>query len=307
MTILSPCFAALGLLALLHAAHPLVPVGVGGTNGPAPVAPADHGDTPLLASLGRPDARLTDLHVFTRGDRLVIAVSTNPAVPPGVTSYLWSSDVTFDVNVDNSGDARVRFDDPLDLAEFGGTLDAPAAIRPRMVFRVRGNTAGGAVLTTRGLPADVVRREGSFFAGVRDDPFIRGPRIGRNVASFVIELPLSRVVVDDRPLLVWVTAAIDGRPEPFQEHAGRALRSMFAASDFMNTTTPRDQSLLFNVVPDVLIFDPTRPATFANGRELVDDVVDLVGEPMTLATDAPFPTANDVPFLPHFPYLAPPQ
>jgi len=90
-------------------------------------------------------------------------------------------------------------------------------------------------------------------------------------------------------------------------HAGRALRSMFAVSDFMNTTTPRDQFLLFNVVPDVLIFDPTRPATFANGRELVDDVVDLVGEPVTLAGDAPFPSANDVPFLAHFPYLAPPQ
>jgi hypothetical protein len=308
MTILSPSLAALGLLALLHSAPaPLVLVGVGGTHGPAPLRPADHGDTPLLASLGRPDARLTDLHVFTRGDRLVIAVSTNPAVPPGVTSYLWSSDVTFDVNVDNSGDARVRFDDPLDLAEFGGTIDDPAAIRPRMVFRVRGNTAGAAVLTTRGLQADVVRREGNFFAGVRDDPFIRGPRIGRNVASFVIELPLSRVVQNDRPLLVWVTAAIDGRPEPFQELAGRALRSMFATSDFMNTTTPRDHFLLFNSVPDVLIFDPTRPASYANGRELVDDVVDLGGEPSNLATDAPFPSANDVPFLAHFPYLAPPQ
>jgi len=153
MTFLSPSLAALGLLALLHSSHSLGLVGVGGTNGPPPLPPADHGDTPLLASLGRPDARLTDLHVFTRGDRLVIAVSTNPAVPPGLTSYLWSSDVTFDVNVDNSGDARVRFDDP-----------------------------------------------------------------------FVIELPLSRVVQNDPPLLVWVTAAIDGRTEPRGARAALDVR-----------------------------------------------------------------------------------
>jgi hypothetical protein len=308
MTILSPSLAALGLVALLisPSAAPEA-VGAGGTHEPRPLPPADHGDTPLLASLGRPDARLTDLHVFTRWDQLVIAVCSNPAVPPGLTSYLWSSDVTFEVHIDNSNHAKVAFDDAGDLAEFGGTITRPARIDDKIVLRVRGNTAGVAELTATGLPGPVLQREVHFFAGLRDDPFIRGPRIGRNVAAFVLELPLRRVVHGHNPLLVWATAAIDGRPEPFQEMAGRALRSMFVASDFMNTNTPSDQFTLFNAVPDVLIFDPRRPATFPNGRELVDDVVDLVGEASTLATDAPFPSANDVPFLAHFPYLAPPQ
>ena len=48
-------------------------------------------------------------------------------------------------------------------------------------------------------------------------------------------------------------------------------------------------------------------SAFPNGRELTDDVVDLVGHAGTLANDAPFPTTNDVPFLDVFPYLAPPQ
>lgn len=308
MTFLSPSIAALGLLALLvspPATH--VATGVSGKNGPLPLPPADHGDTPLLASLGRPDARLTDLHVFTRGDQLVIAVCSNPAVPPGLTSYLWSSDVTFEVHIDNSDHAKVEFDDPLDLAEFGGTITRPARIDERIVLRVRGDTAGVAQLTASGLPGPILQRDVSFFAGLRDDPFIRGPRIGRNVAAFVLELPLRRVVHGNKPLLVWATAAIDGRPEAFQELAGRSLRSMFATSDFMNTNTPSDQFTLFNAVPDVLIFDPRRPSTYPNGRELVDDVVDLVGEPAILATDAPFPSTNDVPFLAHFPYLAPPQ
>jgi hypothetical protein len=309
MTILPSSFAALALLAHLVLAPPTTTPGsnAGGSHGPLPRPPADHGDTPLLASLARPDARLTDLHVFTRGDDLVICVCSNPAVPPGLTSYLWSSDVQFEVHIDNTDHAQVEFGDPGDLAEFGGTITRPARIEDRIVLRVRGDAAGVAQLSASGLAGPLIQREARFFAGLRDDPFIRGPRIGRNVAAFVIELPLRRIVRGHKPVLVWATAAIDGRPEPFQEMAGRALRSMFASSDFMNTSTPSEHFTLFNSVPDVLIFDPTRPASYPNGRELVDDVVDLVGEPTILAGDAPFPSANDVPFLAHFPYLAPPQ
>ena len=69
MTLLSSSLLAVSLLAPL----PLAPL------------PADHGDTPLLASLGRPDARLTDLHVFTNGDRLVIAVALGEITPEDIT------------------------------------------------------------------------------------------------------------------------------------------------------------------------------------------------------------------------------
>ncbi len=51
-----------------------------------------------------------------------------------------------------------------------------------------------------------------------------------------------------------------------------------------------------------MIYDVSRPAVFPNGRELTDDVVDLVGDPRVLIDNYPFPTENDVPFLTSFPY-----
>ena len=75
----------------------------------------------------------------------------------------------------------------------------------------------------------------------------------------------------------------------------------------LNTEHPRRHLRRLGMVPDVVIYDTSRPAAFPNGRELEDDVVDLVGNPAILANDAPFPSANDVPFLAVFPYLAPPQ
>ena len=57
----------------------------------------------------------------------------------------------------------------------------------------------------------------------------------------------------------------------------------------------------------MIIFDTLEDAEYPNGRELTDDVVDLVGDPRPLSNDAPFPTANDVPFLDVLPYLAAPQ
>lgn len=272
---------------------------------PLALAPSDHGDTPLLVSIARPDARITDLHLFTRGDQLVLSLCVNPAVPPGVTEYVWPSDVTFDINIDNR--PQVSFNDADDLATYGGTIRGAARVQPRLVVRIQANAQGEAQAFVLGPRALLLQRRMTFFAGVRDDPFIRGPRNGRNVAAAVVSLPLNRVQEGGRPLLVWATASIGDRPEPFQDLAGRSLRSMFPENDFLNTSTPRDHWRVFGVAPDVVIFDPSRPTAYPNGRELADDVVDLVNDPRILANDAPFPTTNDVPFLSEFPYLAPPQ
>jgi hypothetical protein len=75
----------------------------------------------------------------------------------------------------------------------------------------------------------------------------------------------------------------------------------------LNKMPPREHRGTMGVAPDVLIFDTTRPAAFPNGRDLVDDVVDLVGDARLLANDSPHPSTNDVPFLLGFPYLAPPH
>lgn len=265
---------------------------------------ADHGDTPLLISIPRHDARLTDLHAFVRGGDLVISLSTNPAIPPGVSDYLFPSDLTLRIFVDN--DSAVDFSDPGDLATYGGTIVHPKRIREDVVFEVRFDDSGQPKLHLVGLP-QTARSQIQLFAGLRDDPFIRGPRIGRNVASVVLEMPLGLVVDDQPTLLLWATSQVPDVLGRQAEHAGRALRSMFPENDPMNTLHPRFHATTLGVVPDVMIFDTSLPAAYPNGRELTDDVVDLVGDPRVLGNDAPFPDQNDVPFLATFPYLAPPQ
>lgn len=271
---------------------------------PRPAHAADHGDTPLLVSIPRHDARLTDLHAFLRGGNLVISLSSNPAIPPGVAAYLFPADLTLRIHVDN--DSVVDFSDPGDVAAFGGTVVHPNRIREDVVFEISFDEAGAPALHLVGLPQTATSQI-QLFAGLRDDPFIRGPRIGRNVASVVLEMPLDLVLDDQPTLLLWATSEVPDVQGRRAEHAGRALRSQFPENDPMNTLHPRFHARTLGLVPDVMIFDTSLPAAYPNGRELTDDVVDLVGDPRVLGNDAPFPSANDVPFLAVFPYLAPPQ
>ena len=268
-----------------------------------PSGAADHGDTPLLTAVQREDAKLTDLFAFVREDRLVLAMDINPSIPAGVDSYVFPSDATFRLHLDNA--SKVSFRDPEDLEELGGTVRFPLLIQERVVFEITFDEDGRTPrLRTKGLPGGseaFVR----LFTGLRDDPFIRRTRIGRNVASIVLELPLSLVLRKGSTLLVWGTSEIPTINGSQVEHAGRALRSQFPENDGMNLLHPRFHRAFLGVAPDVLIFDTAQAAAFPNGRELTDDVVDLVGRP--LANEEPSPEENDVPFLDHFPYLAPPH
>jgi hypothetical protein len=268
-----------------------------------PAVASDHADTTLLRSLGRHDARLTDLIVFTREDRLVLVLCSNPAIPVGARDYTFPPDLTLRIAIDN--DSEVSFDDPEALAAYGGTVVRPDRIREEAVFEVT-FAKGRARLRVEGMPGGI-EQQVSFFHGLRDDPFIRGPRIGRNVAAVVLEMPLSSVLGPQPTLLVWATSKIPEVQGPISELAGRALRSQLDENMALNTLHPSQHFARLGVPPDVVIFDTSRPAAFPNGRELTDDVIDLVADPRQLADDAPFPAENDLPFLAGFPYLPPPQ
>jgi len=289
---------------------------------------ADHGDTPNLIVVSRHDARIGDVFAFVRAGNLVLIVTTDPTVPPVAVQYVYPPDLTITIHIDN--DSEVSFDDPADLMEFGGTIVSPREINADIRFRLRFEEDGSPKLKILGLPEnddddddddddnddddddddndddddddDVIG-----FAGLRDDPFIRGPRIGRNIAAVVLELPLEDVLNDQDTLLIWATTKVPDIIGPFGDLGGRAFRSMFPENDSMNTLKPRDHAKFLNVTPDVVIFDTSLLAAFPNGRELIDDVVDLVGDPRPLSNDFPSPDANDVPFLLGFPYLADPQ
>ena len=269
-----------------------------------PVRASDHGDTPLLIAAQRHDARLADLFAFTRGDNLVLIATLDPTIPSDATEYVFAPDLEVRILIDN--DSEVTFDVPDDLAIFGGTVVEPQKIKKDIAFRIRFDEEGAPELNTNGL-SGAAQQHITFFAGLRDDPFIRGPRIGRNIAAIVLELPLQDVLDDLDTLLIWATSKVEDINGPFQELAGRALRSQFLENDLMNTRRPRKHKKELGVTPDVVIFDISCPTAFPNGRELTDDVVDLVGDPRVLANDDPFPNENDLTFLNEFPYLAPPH
>lgn len=292
--------------------------------GPPTTRAADHDDTPALKAANRHEARITDLHVFTRSrpgpgrrphqrDFLVLALSTNPTIAPTTASYGFPSDLTLEVLIDRH--SRVDFGtDPAATAIFGGTIVDPARIAADLRFTITFAASGTPQLTTAGLDDDVPI---TLFAGLRDDPFIRGPRQGRNVASIVIELPLQLLTRGRHTtLLAWATSSVPGMQGPIGDVGGRALRSQFAENLSLNDhPNPAEHFSVLGKRPDVVIFDTARPAAFPNGRDLTDDVVDLVGDPRILMTDCPAPgdpvscspSTNDRPFLAAFPYLAPPQ
>ncbi|HXV77745.1 MAG TPA: DUF4331 family protein [Candidatus Polarisedimenticolaceae bacterium] len=320
---------------------------------------SDHSDAPILGSVTRVDANITDLHVFVVGPNLVLALSTNPAIPPSATSYVFPSDVTFELNIDV--DSPVS---PVDLVGDGGTVLEPGRIHEEITFRVRFKEDGSPIVqrvqraartwatpepttltssrSDRNPPAQFAPRSdggddesgfgwwsrrtesrsgrgtplsrlgiASFFAGLRDDPFIRTPRAGRNVAAIVIEVPLDSIARDGGTWLVWATSQVEEMDGSHQEMAGRSLRSMFSEQNALNGLHPRDHLRVAGMRPDVMIFDTARAAAYPNGRALADDVVDLAcslgGECRVANADAPFPTTNDVAFLAEFPYLAPPH
>jgi len=268
-----------------------------------PALASDHDDTPLLKALPRHDARITDLHAFTAGDHLVVVLATDPTIPPGVTSYVYPEDLHLWLNIDT--DSEVTFDVPADVATYGGTIVRPERIRPEITFHVSFEN-GTPRLRTKGL-SKAGRESLQFFVGLRDDPFIRGPRIGRNSAALVFELPLAHVVEDQPTLLLWARSRVPDVRGPIADLGARSLRSQLPANLDLNTLQPRQHLKKLGLTPDVMIYDTSRPALFPNGRLLTDDVVDLVGDPGVLMTDAPFPTANDKPFLDVFPYLAAPH
>lgn len=282
----------------------------------SPLMASDHNDTPLLSAVARNDAKLTDLYAFTRGQNLVMVLGIDPTIPPEATDYVFPTDVSYRINVDN--DSRVRFDDAQALGEFGGSIVRPRKIREDLVFEVTFDTANTPTLAVRGVPdkrAQQIAAHTQLFAGLRDDPFIVKPRLERNVAAIVIELPL--YLVSNRAygyghgradvLLLWGTSALEGINSRLVELVGRAFRSTFPENDVMNTLHPSLHASQLGVVPDVMIYDLSRPAAYPNGRELGDDVATIIADPRIVAIDDPSPEANDVPFLDVFPYLAAPQ
>lgn len=272
--------------------------------GAAPLLGSDHADTQILVANGRHDARISDLFAFRNGDNLVLIVCLNPAIGPKVLYYEFPTDVLVRLAIDV--DSPVDFSNVDDLQKYGGTIVQPENILEDITIDIMFDADNQPLIIPTGMPTGALGRM-QVFRGLRDDPFIRGPLIGRNISAIVLEMPLDDVLGSQDTLLIWATSAVNSMPGDFQEMAGRSLRSQLAENLNMNTLHPSEHMSHLGVPADVMIYDTSRPAAFPNGRRLTDDVVDLVGDPRLLNTDAPHPSANDKPFQAAFPYLAGPH
>lgn len=262
---------------------------------------SDHGDTPQLSDLKRDDAKIADFYAFSRGDRLVLVITVQAALPADPIQFRFPTDVAYRFMVDR--DSAVTAGDEQEARLFGGAITDPAAIKEDVVVEVRFGPAGH-TLKVSGLSPGPDQGV-SLYAGIRDEPFIRSTRIGMNLAAIILELPISRVLsAPSKPtILTWATTDVDELGGPQDELGARAYRSMDQPNHALNTVHPSLHLAQLGMRPDVIIFDTSRPAAFPNGRDLTDDVVDLLGRP----DQAPFPSTNDLPFLVQFPYLAPPH
>lgn len=262
---------------------------------------ADHGDTAMLTSIGRHDARLSDLHAFVRDGNLVLSVTTDPTAC-NATTYTFPSDVQFDIYIDNDANVDASKSHP-----FGGTI-LDNDIGEDITYRVTFDAAGTPTVNTVGAnapePEDV-------FVGLRDDPFLRTPRVGCNIAAIVLGVPLDEVLADQSTLLIWAAAFLDGEQV---ELLGRGLRNQFGdnpnvpiSSNCLNLNQPSDHRVECEQEPDVLIYDTDKQAKTPNGRRLKDDVDQLFKDQPLYKNPGEKTTKTDVPFLDEFPYLGPPH
>jgi hypothetical protein len=184
-----------------------------------------------------------------------------------------------------------------------GTIADKNEMQENMVIKVRFGDDGKPE-----IEGDMKESIANFFAGPKDDPFILGKRMGKNIAAIALELPIDAVAGKNSTLLIWATTKIDGIPMEYQERFGSPLRSQINTA--LNTMHPKDDFKNFGTKPDVTVINTLLPSKFPNGRALEDDVIDIVCPGLCddiIANDDPFSTKNDVPFLTEFPYLAPPH
>ena len=275
---------------------------------------SDHADTPFMFQQMRSDANVSDFWVFVRGSNLVLAMGINPFLPAGATEFIFPTDVTYRFFIDR--DSAITFKDCDRVAAFGGCISKPQEIQEDIVFEITFNDANKPQLRAKGFSADAWRElEGriQLFSGLRAEAFIFAPFVKFNIAAIAIEVPLDAIRKDQDTLLLWATLTVETLSGMFQDHDGRALRSMFSQS--LNPLHPKFHEQKLGVPPDVVIFNTSAPVKFPNGRALEDDVVDILaeageqqGRSIELSKAERSATARDMKqFLDKFPYLAPPQ
>ncbi len=307
---------------------------------PGPVLASDHADP---VDLTDPDANITGLFIFPKGDQYILIFNVRRSLtapkPYKLTPYEYV------VNIDLT--TPVSFDSAEDRARYGGTVVAPEKIHPDVTITVHLNDDTTLKsIDYKGLKnTDKIRT----FTGVRDDPFIFPRFFKVNVISMVMGIPKDAFPAGQHDFLLWGTTSKDGKE---LDHVGRSIRTQLPRFGVINTSPPSEHLKIlmetkdsrdkiynffkgkkewysravadlienifpirkYDLVPDVMVYTDRFPVGYPNGRQLTDDVVALtcatgdclLQELSYIEGGYPRATSNDKPFLSDWPYLAEP-
>jgi hypothetical protein len=308
--------------------------------GPPAIRASDHAD-PL--NLQDPEANITDLFFFPRGDQMILIFNVRRSLlnpkPYNLEPYEYV------INMDLT--TPVTFDKDSERARYGGTIATPEKIHADAAITVHlNNDATLKSIAYRGLKeTDRIRT----FTGVRDDPFNFPRFFKKNAICMVMSIPMTAFPDGQRDFVLWGTTSKAGKQI---DHVGRSIRSQLPRFDSLNTLPPSEhvpeimrlmkkwddinkffngfkewyakaipgfietslQIRKYDLAPDVMIYSSRFPADYPNGRLLPDDVVlqtcqfgdCLLMDLAFIEHDWPRPLVNDKPFLDEWPFLAEP-
>lgn len=295
---------------------------------------ADHLDSPSVQTDGSVD--INDLYAFqspSNPANVVFAMTVNPLA--GVANgTAFNSRAVYEIGIDLDGNATTDFGCRFYFSR------PRRGVQRFIVVDVNGNRGGVGQTGSMSRLSD----GGMVTAGVFDDPFffdLNGFNngfaftgsdffAGANVSAIVIEVPASRIPATN----IGVTAKSVVRGRQFDRMGRPAINTVLIPSskkDAFNTSKPssdvarfgsdvrqtliglgnspeRADTLTSILLPDILTFNTADASGFLNGRRPDDDVIDAELALLTgggLTGDGV--NMNDKPFLPTFPYLAPPH
>ncbi|MBX7448588.1 DUF4331 domain-containing protein [Mycolicibacterium sp. 3033] len=288
------------------------------------------------APLGDPRLDLCDLYVFPSPrdpGRTALILTANP------NADAMHPDAVYRIAIDNDGDLRndiafnFTFSEPVNGRQ---KVDVRLALQSeaRVDAAVGSEIFGGMDVSFEDEPHLWRSRSGSFsfFAGARSDAAFTGSK----VIAMAVELPTAylgaapdvriwarcsvntdgRWVHADRAAHPWISGFFPDDGELAEFNAGEPNRDqgrwmghlieLMAETGGYTRSEAIDAITAEGTLPDVLTYNPRKPAGYPNGRTLRDDVADYRSKFLTNGRTALTDFAPRQEFLPDFPYLCAP-
>jgi hypothetical protein len=206
---------------------------------PSAMRASDHAD-PL--SLDDPEANITDLFFFPKGDQMILIFNVRKALlnrpPYNLTPYDYvihmdlTSPLKFGPDSNDKEEERARFAG--NLARYGGTVLKPEGLHDDVTITLHLNDDTSLKdKSFKGLKdPDRIR----IFTGVRNDPFIFPRFFNRDIIAMVMSIPMSSFPDGQRDFILWTSTYKSGKQ---LDHHGRSNRTQQIRFDALNTLPPQ--------------------------------------------------------------------